>query len=179
MTKFEDESPYQPSYMEPLPDGYKAVTVYVSDAEYEALIHDRALTGPGTFSAVFREAWKKPSAPRGLSNALARQRAVLGLCDTCQKRRSVGVYAMPGVPISFGYCGHCLHAGAHPYEIVVTNTVLAGGYMQSAPWWKKVVDDTLAYLGKSLGEFLADVDKQTEEMEEENGPGPESDHQGG
>lgn len=75
------------------------------------------------------------------------------LCDVCGQRPVAGVYAMPGVPISFAYCQGCLDASAHPLWAVVANTALCGGYDETAGWWQQLVDDTLAHLGVDRDEF--------------------------
>jgi hypothetical protein len=78
-------------------------------------------------------------------------------CQVCGEEPAVGVVAMPGVPISFAYGRNCLSANAHPYDIVVANTADVDGYDNSADWWKQIVDDTLAHLGKTREQFDADV----------------------
>lgn len=78
-------------------------------------------------------------------------------CEVCHAEPSVGVAAIPGVPMSCAYGAKCLAANAHPYEIVMVNTALVGGYDRAADWWKEIVDDTLTHLGKSRAEFDAAV----------------------
>ena len=55
------------------PEGFTEITVVVSDREFERLRHERALTGPGTFSAAFRIRAKMPAEPRGIQAARRRQ----------------------------------------------------------------------------------------------------------
>jgi hypothetical protein len=87
------------------------------------------------------------------------------ICDVCGERPSLGVGAMPGVPISFAYCKDCLRANAHPYAIVVANTAMLGGMDGAAPWWVQLVEDTLAHLGKTRAEFDASVLAEQQEFE--------------
>jgi hypothetical protein len=56
------------------------------------------------------------------------------ICDVCRERPSVGVAAVPGVPMSCAYCKECLQANAHPLYVVIGNTALVGGYDQAADW---------------------------------------------
>lgn len=85
-------------------------------------------------------------------------------CDVCKAEPSVTVCCIPGVPISMAYGLLCLKANAHPWGILVANTVCAGGYDQTADWWKQMIDDTCAHLGKTLDEFKAEVTQGIADM---------------
>lgn len=92
-------------------------------------------------------------------------------CEVCGKEPAIGVAAVPGVPYSAAYGELCLEANAHPYWVCVQNTAMAGngtdGYYGAAKWWKDMVDDTLAHLGKTHDEFIADVLKSQEDYEDD------------
>lgn len=91
-------------------------------------------------------------------------------CEVCGDEPGVGVASIPGVPMSVAYGKRCLAANAHPYGIVVANTAMASGHPDweqgCAPWWKQIVHDTLAHLGKTREEFDADVAREVEVMRE-------------
>lgn len=85
-------------------------------------------------------------------------------CEVCGNEPAVVSCCVPGVPISMVYCVLCLDANAHPWSILVANTVCLGSYEQSVDWWKQMIDDTCARLGKTLDEFKADVEKGVADM---------------
>lgn len=91
-------------------------------------------------------------------------------CDVCDNEPAVGVAAVPGVPISVAYGQKCMAANAYPWWVLVANTAAMGGLDESAEWWKQMVYDTCAHLGKTLAEFEADVATAIEE--ERSGGGP-------
>jgi hypothetical protein len=78
-------------------------------------------------------------------------------CDVCDEEPSVGVASVPGMPVSVAYGKTCLQANAHPWELLVANTALCGGFDQTAEWWQEMVMATCSRLGRSLAEFEADV----------------------
>lgn len=82
------------------------------------------------------------------------------ICDVCHNEPAVGVAAVPGVPVSMAYGGHCLAANAHPYGILVINTAMCGGYDHTSEWWRQMVDDTLHHLGKDREQFDLDVEAE-------------------
>lgn len=88
------------------------------------------------------------------------------VCDVCGEHKEVGVASVPGVPMSVAYCTDCLRANAHPYEIMVINTALCGGYDHSSEWWQQMVDDTLAHLGKTREQFDRDVEVEMKVLDE-------------
>lgn len=55
------------------PEGFREITVVVSDAEYERFRSQRALTGPGTLSAAVRRWAGLPEEPYGIKAARQRQ----------------------------------------------------------------------------------------------------------
>lgn len=86
-------------------------------------------------------------------------------CDVCNNEPSVGVAAVPGVPISVAYGAKCLAADAHPYGIMVANTAMAGGDLgRTTGWWQEMVENTLRHLGKTREEFDADVAEVLEDF---------------
>lgn len=88
-------------------------------------------------------------------------------CEVCGEFTDCCVIAVPGVPFSCRYCVECLEANAHPWGILVANTVCAGGYDKMIDEWHYMVADTCARLGKTLDEFLEDVTKMDKAMNEE------------
>lgn len=76
----------------------------------------------------------------------------------------LGVACVPGVPYSAAYGVNCLRAGAHPWSILVSNTACIGGWEQSGDWWKQMCTDTWTHLGRTAEEFLAEVEKELEEL---------------
>lgn len=90
------------------------------------------------------------------------------ICETCNERESIGVAAMPGVPMSFAYCLACLKANAHPYWAVVANTACVGSLDACGEWWRDLVAATLKHLGKSREEFDRDVAAQLADMDAAN-----------
>lgn len=85
-------------------------------------------------------------------------------CDVCGAVEVVEVAAMPGVPISVAYCHTCLHSGAQPLKIVITNTALVGGYEEAADWWQDIVDVTLDYLKYPRDLFHARVQAEIDDL---------------
>ena len=73
--------------------------------------------------------------------------------------RSVGVFAVPGIPMSVAYCEKCLEADSHPIGLLIANTVCCGGWDNCADWWKEIVEHSLEYQGKTLEWFNGAVQK--------------------
>ena len=55
------------------PEGFRDITVAVSDREFGQLMHERAFTGPGTLSAAFRIRAGMTAEPYGIKAARRRQ----------------------------------------------------------------------------------------------------------
>lgn len=87
------------------------------------------------------------------------------VCEVCNKNQAVGVCCVPGVPISCAYCKECLEANAHPWWVLLANTVCIGGLINAAPWWKKMVEDTCRHLGRTKEEFNQEVQKEIDNMD--------------
>ena len=97
----------------------------------------------------------------------------MNTCEVCNKNESVGVAAMPGVPMSFAYCLECLKADAHPYFAVVANTACIGGLSHAGEWWIELINATLKHLGKTPEQFAQDVEQAIKEMDAQmSEPGP-------
>lgn len=96
----------------------------------------------------------------------AKKKIKMPICEVCKKNISVGVYCVPSVPISCAYCQECLNMDAHPWWVLVSNTACCGGLHNTADWWKWMVTNTYNHLGKSLGEFLVDVEKDILKLQE-------------
>ena len=83
---------------------------------------------------------------------------IIGKCDVCKAEGvPVGVSCVPGCPISAAYCMECLKADAHPWDILVANTVCIGGLENAAEYWKQMVDNTCKYLNKTIEQFNEEV----------------------
>ena len=78
-------------------------------------------------------------------------------CQVCGEVKETAVCAVPGIPFSAAYCQECFDANAHPYDLVVTNTYISGGYDKCVDWWQEIVDDTLNHLKIPRGQFNEDV----------------------
>ena len=86
-------------------------------------------------------------------------------CDVCKNEPSVGVAAVPGVPMSVAYGEECLKANAYPLGVLVANTACAGGYEFTEDWWQEMVDDTLIHLDTSRERFDEMVAETLSKME--------------
>lgn len=79
-------------------------------------------------------------------------------CEVCGAIVECEVVCVPGVPISCRYCRECLEADAHPWGILVANTVCAGGDLDAMiDEWKEMVENTCKRLGKTLDDFKSEV----------------------
>lgn len=87
------------------------------------------------------------------------------ICEVCNKNEAVGVACVPMVPMSCAYCSECLRANAHPWGILIANTICLGGLDQANEDWKQMVTDTCAHLGKTLEEFNAEVAEGIKELD--------------
>lgn len=90
-------------------------------------------------------------------------------CECCNVNKAIGVASIPGIPMSIAWCRPCLDAGAIPMWAAVCNTAMAGGYEHAAPWWREVVDDTLAYFGVTMEDFNAMVAAEITEFDRMEG----------
>lgn len=106
-------------------------------------------------------------------------------CDVCHAEPARGVACVPGIPVSVAYGPNCIAAGAHPYELLVANTAMIGGYLNAASWWQEMVDKTLAHLGHAREDFDALVTVTAAEFEHEMAeadsvgvPAPDDPHPG-
>lgn len=88
-------------------------------------------------------------------------------CECCNAEPSVGVAAVPGIPMSIAWGQKCLEAGAIPYDLLVMNTALCGGWQYTAEWWNEVIISTLTYFDKSVAEFRQAVDAEVVRQYEE------------
>ena len=95
-----------------------------------------------------------------------KQEIEMPICEVCNKNRAIGVCCVPGVPVSCAYCRECLDANAHPWWVLVANTVCIGGLKNAADWWKKMVRDTCRHLGRTIEEFNQEVQKEINHMDE-------------
>lgn len=87
-------------------------------------------------------------------------------CDVCNDRGSISVASIPGIPVSCAWCRPCVQSGAIPYWALVANTGMIGGLDGAADWWKETVDTTLRWLGKTMEEFLHDVQSDIDAEQE-------------
>lgn len=101
------------------------------------------------------------TSPRGLPAGDGKKPLI---CQVCEKNEAVGAAAVPCVPMSVAYCKECLEANAHPWWVLVANTVCINGLENAHDAWKKMVTDTCKHLGRTLEEFNQEV-KETLEKE--------------
>ena len=85
------------------------------------------------------------------------ERIDMPTCEVCNKNQAIGVCCVPAVPISCAYCRECLQANAHPWWVLIANTVCIGGLEFANDEWKKMVKDTCKHLGKTMEEFNREV----------------------
>lgn len=104
----------------------------------------------------------------GDSSAAVTRTPPLGLCDCCGDEPAVGVACVPGMPVSIAWGRKCLEAEVAPYGLVVANTAMIGGVKDAAPWWREMVERTLAYFKKTELEFETDVKAAIAEMPAED-----------
>lgn len=88
-------------------------------------------------------------------------------CDTCEERESIGVAAIPGMPMSVAWCQECLQSGAIPWWAAVGNTAIIGGLVNAAEWWVEIVEATLKHLDRTKEEFEGEVAVRIKELLEE------------
>lgn len=86
-------------------------------------------------------------------------------CEVCPDAPAIGVASMPGLPVSVAYCRDCLRANAHPWGLLLANTVALGGLVHAAGWWVAMVDATCTRLGRSREEFEQAVAEVLAEQE--------------
>lgn len=87
-------------------------------------------------------------------------------CDCCGVEPSVGVAAIPGVPMSIAWGRNCLDANVVPWWVAVTNTAIIGGRAEAADWWVALLDNTIPYFNRTTEQFDAEVALAIEDMKE-------------
>ena len=87
------------------------------------------------------------------------------ICEVCGKNEAVGVACVPMVPMSCAYCSECLRVNAHPWGVLVANTICIGGLDQANEEWKQMVQDTCTHLGRTLEQFNLAVEQGIKEMD--------------
>lgn len=87
-------------------------------------------------------------------------------CEVCRQEPSVGVAAIPGLPMSVAYGYQCLKANAHPYGAMVAMTAMADGYDSLATWAQEMIEATLLRLNKSNDEFEQHVREMIRDLHE-------------
>ena len=85
-------------------------------------------------------------------------------CEVCNDEPAIGVYSVPGVPMSCAYGERCIKAEAHPWGVLVANVSCIGDLSKAAPWVVEMVDATCKHLGKTREQFDADVAKANKDM---------------
>ena len=83
-------------------------------------------------------------------------------CDVCGGSSNKARASRCG-SISWAYCDDCLKSHAEPYDAMVSYFSLADykTYDEFKGSWKKIVDDTLLRIGKTVEQFNIDLDKET------------------
>lgn len=87
-------------------------------------------------------------------------------CEVCNDEPAIGVYSVPGVPMSCAYGEKCIKAEAHPWNVLVANVSCIGDLSKAAPWVVEMVDATCKHLGKTREQFDTDVHDANKKMEE-------------
>jgi hypothetical protein len=87
-------------------------------------------------------------------------------CGCCGEEPAVGVASIPFIPMSIAWGRKCLEAGVIPYWAAVSNTAACGGFEHTNEEWRYLVEITLAYFGKQHDDFLVDVARDIEAMDE-------------
>lgn len=102
------------------------------------------------------------------------------VCEVCGSDVECEVFCVPGVPMSCRYCNDCLEANAHPWGILVANTVCATGDLDTmCDEWIDMVEATCRRLGRTIEEFkkqvaidkqlmYEDLDRMNENMEKDS-----------
>lgn len=92
----------------------------------------------------------------------------LGKCDVCGKETDVQVAASTMGGISFAYCFDCLHKDLEPYGAMVAYIACAGRFPDEInEQYQQHVRYILEGLGVSEDRFIADVDKDIKEMNDQ------------
>jgi hypothetical protein len=78
-------------------------------------------------------------------------------CDVCGIEESVGVYSVPGVPISMAYCKTCLQENAHPWGILVAQAACLGGLSNAHEYFIEMIECTCKRLNRTMEEFESQV----------------------
>jgi len=90
-----------------------------------------------------------------------------GKCDVCEKETNVVVCASSMGAISYRYCKECLNKGLEPYGGIVAYISCAGTFPDNInPEYVEYIRKLLKGLGKTEDEFILDVDKAIEGMNE-------------
>jgi hypothetical protein len=79
------------------------------------------------------------------------------MCDVCDNEPAVRAAAVPGVPVTVAYGERCLEANVHPYRVLVAATADMGGLINTAHWWRDMVNRTCQYLKVPMERFKMDV----------------------
>jgi len=79
------------------------------------------------------------------------------ICEVCNKNESIGVAAVPMVPISVAFCKECMDVNAYPWWVLVANTAIIGGYEKCCKQWQEMVRDTCIHLGRDIQLFHEEV----------------------
>lgn len=90
----------------------------------------------------------------------------LGKCDCCNKEPSIGVAALPGMPMSIAWCTKCLQAEVIPIWAAISNTACIGGMNDAAQWWIELIERSLKYHNYSRDQFDANVAHEIATMDQ-------------
>jgi hypothetical protein len=78
-------------------------------------------------------------------------------CDVCNHEQAVRAASVPGLPVTVAYGERCLAANVHPYSVLVAATASMGGLINTARWWRDMVERTCQYLNVPMEQFKHDV----------------------
>lgn len=86
------------------------------------------------------------------------------MCQCCGHEPSIGVAAIPGVPMSIAWCVTCLQAGVVPPWVIVAELALSPGVEAMADWWLDgIAAPTLHHFDKGFDWLMAEVEKDRAE----------------
>lgn len=86
-------------------------------------------------------------------------------CDVCGQP-AVGVASSTLGAISFAFCKRCLAESAEPYGMLVSTCAICGDIREMTQYVQDMIPRTLSIVGKTMDEFLADVEKAKKELDE-------------
>jgi hypothetical protein len=88
----------------------------------------------------------------------------MGKCDVCGKEAETQVVCSTCGAISFAYCPECLNQGREPYDALVGMGIFSNDMNKN--YKTQILLPSLAFYGKTIEEFDADVQKMDDDYDE-------------